>query len=309
MSATNLVQAVVMPDIDEPINELKASKDAWAQTGIAERIEILNDIKDALLGVAEEWAVISAEKKLVPASSPLVGEEWISGPYAMMATCNGLIQTLTNLDGKRFLNNLPKRQLPNGQLSVKVLPNNIWDNLLFSGIEVEVWMNKGINPGNLSDHTAGAYDVPDNQRRGKLALVLGAGNISSIAPLDCFQKLFLENQVVILKLNPVNDYLFELMQTVLAALIRRNALRIIKGDGRVGAYLTAHPDIDEIHITGAGATHDAIVWVPVKRERQIKRPDCQLRPSASHRNLALSARQLLYRAPGQMPICGFRQKI
>ncbi len=102
--------------------------------------------------------------------------------------------------------------------------------------------------------------VPPRDRQGKVALVLGAGNVSSIAPLDCFQKLFLEHQVVLLKLNPVNDYLHDVLQMALDPLIRRDALRIVRGDGRVGAWLTFHPQIDELHITGSGRTHDAIVW-------------------------------------------------
>nr|WP_272211118.1 hypothetical protein [Marinicella sp. W31]MDC2877001.1 hypothetical protein [Marinicella sp. W31] len=93
-----------------------------------------------------------------------------------------------------------------------------------------------------------------------MALVLGAGNIASIAPLDCFQKLFLENQVVLLKLNPVNDYLITVLRTALKTLIDRNALRIVKGGGAEGAYLTGHSLVSELHITGSGSTHDAIVW-------------------------------------------------
>jgi acyl-CoA reductase-like NAD-dependent aldehyde dehydrogenase len=89
---------------------------------------------------------------------------------------------------------------------------------------------------------------------------LGAGNIASIAPLDVFQKLFLENQVVILKMNPVNDYLTVYLQAALKPLIDLDALRIVKGDGAAGAYLTTHSIIEELHITRAGSTHDAIVW-------------------------------------------------
>ena len=103
-------------------------------------------------------------------------------------------------------------------------------------------------------------DTPLGERKGKVALVLGAGNIASIAPLDCFQKLFLENQVVLLKLNPVNDYLFEHLNFVLDPLISTGALKIIKGNGEVGHYLTQHDLVEEIHITGSAKTHDKIVW-------------------------------------------------
>lgn len=247
-------------DFAVEIAALVAARDIWARTSIAERITVLNEIKDALLPVAEGWAEIAARQKLIPAGSHLIGEEWTSGPYAVMSACNGLLATLSQMDSKKFLKNLPKRTLTSGQLAVKTVPNSIWDRLLLSGIRAEVWMQHGITADSLADHAALAYDTPPAQRKGKVALVLGAGNIAAIAPLDCFQKLFLENQVVILKMNPVNDYLTDYLQATLKPLIDRDALRIVRGDGAAGAALTNHPDIEEIHITGAGSTHDAIVW-------------------------------------------------
>jgi hypothetical protein len=41
---------------------------------------------------------------------------------------------------------------------------------------------------------------------GKVALVLGAGNQTSVAALDILHKLIAENAVVICKMNPVNEY-------------------------------------------------------------------------------------------------------
>lgn len=250
----------VNAEYEAAIAELLAAKDRWAKTDIPERIEILNQIKDALMLVAQDWSETAARKKGIPDASSLVGEEWISGPYAVISTCNGLMLTLKQMKDKKFLKSLPKRELGNGQLAVKVMPHNIWDHLLLSGIKAEVWMQKGITKASLPDHAASAYDSPADQRKGKITLILGAGNIAAIAPLDCFQKLFLENQVVILKMNPINDYLTDFLKASLKPLIDRNALRIIKGDGADGAYLSGHKDIDEIHITGAGDTHDTIVW-------------------------------------------------
>lgn len=131
-----------------------------------------------------------------------------------------------------------------------------------SGVKAEVWMQGGVTRANLASHTATAYGTPPEQRTGKVALVLGAGNINAISPLDAFEKLFLDHQVVVLKMNPINDYLIDYLNAALKPLIDRNALRIVKGGGDVGAYLCNHPDIPEIHITGASATHDMIVWGP-----------------------------------------------
>ncbi|MDP0927881.1 aldehyde dehydrogenase family protein [Paracoccus onubensis] len=246
--------------LDTALQELDAAKHDWARVSVAERQAILSEIKDALLLVAEEWARTASRAKQLPEGSPLEGEEWLSGPYALMSACNGLSQTLAKIEGKAFLNHLPRRQLPNGQLALKVMPHSIWDRLLLSGVSADIWMQPGVTDANLPAHAAIAYDIPVTERQGKVALILGAGNIASIAPLDVFHKLFNENQVCILKMNPVNDYLTPFLKTALAPLIRRNALRIVSGDGATGAYLTEHPLVEEMHITGAQATHDAIVW-------------------------------------------------
>tara|TARA_R110002033_G_scaffold25018_12_gene58248 strand:- start:1127 stop:2857 length:1731 start_codon:yes stop_codon:yes gene_type:complete len=259
----NQIAQDISPDfstLDTALGALSGGKDAWARTSNAERIAILSEIKDRLMEVSEGWAEAAARHKLIPSGSPLVGEEWLSGPYAVMSACNGLMQTLSQMQGKAFLSHLPVRQTANGQLSVRVVPHSIWDRLLLSGVTADVWMQPDVTAQSLPQHTAQAYDTPTTQRQGKLALVLGAGNIASIAPLDAFQKLFAEHRVVVLKMNPVNDYLTEYLEAALKPLIDRDALRIVRGGAEVGGYLCNHPLVEEIHITGAAASHDMIVW-------------------------------------------------
>lgn len=258
-------------DLDRAVAELQEHKDAWARTSTRERVAILTEIKNELMTVAESWALTAARKKQIPAESPLAGEEWISGPYALMSGCNAFIQTLSQMEGKTFLRRLPVRDLPNGRIAVTVVPNSIWDRLLLSGVKADVWMQAGVTKDNLAANTASAYDAPAAARQGKVALVLGAGNIAAIAPLDCFHKLFAEHQVTILKMNPVNDYLIDVLQIALKPLIARGALRIVRGGADVGEYLCNHPGINEIHITGAEASHDAIVWGPGEDGRCNKR--------------------------------------
>lgn len=250
----------VFVDLDNDLSVLANTRDSWAQTPVAERIQVLQEIKDSLLSVSDAWARDAARAKGLDPDSPLVGEEWLSGPYAVMGACNGLIDTLSSMEGKSFLKHIPFRKLPSGQTAARVVPQSIWDRLLLSGVKADIWMKKGVNENNIADHTATVYDGAPEQRNGRVSLVLGAGNIAAIAPLDAFQKLFVEHQVVILKMNPVNDYLTEHLKAALRPLIDRNALRIVKGGGDVGAWLTEHPTVEEIHITGAETTHDAIIW-------------------------------------------------
>lgn len=257
---TSNATPVFRDEYQAALDDLTAAKHDWAKMPVKQRIELLEKVKDETLAVADAWVDAAARAKLIPQGSPIAGEEWFAGPYALMSACNGLIKTFSKMEDKAFVDGLSTRELPSGQTSVKVLPQNIWEHLLLSGVKAEVWMEPGVDAANLKDHTAGIYDIPADERVGKLALVLGAGNIAAIPPLDVFQKLFNENQVVLLKMNPVNEYLAEFFEKALKPLIEVNALRVVKGDGMAGAWLTSHPQVEEIHVTGAGATHDAIVW-------------------------------------------------
>lgn len=246
--------------LDQAVVELRANARKWAQMSTQERISILSEIRDRLHKVAPAWAKEAARQKQIPNGSPLAGEEWMSGPYAVTSACNLLIDTLSGIDGKTFLDKLPVRQSVTGQTVARLLPHSLWDRLLLSGVSAEVWMQPGVTPENLASHTASAYDIPPERREGKVCLVLGAGNIAAIPPLDCFQKLFTEHQAVLLKMNPVNEYLDVYLKDAFTPLIEAGALRIVRGGVGVGKYLCNHPDIQEMHITGSALSHDAIVW-------------------------------------------------
>jgi acyl-CoA reductase-like NAD-dependent aldehyde dehydrogenase len=98
------------------------------------------------------------------------------------------------------------------------------------------------------------------ERTGKVALVLGAGNVASIGPLDILYKLFMEDQVVLYKTNPVNAYVGPLIEECFRALIEPGYLRVVYGGASEGAYLCNHASVEEIHITGSDKTFDAIVF-------------------------------------------------
>ena len=246
--------------LDIILHGLNSAKDAWVERSSLEHIQVLRQIKSNLNIIANDWVKLAAQHKKIPLDSPLMGEEWLSGPYALMSACNAFIKTFLDSDKKNFKKRLNTRKLSNGQLSIKAIPSSIWDHMILSGVKAEVWMQPHVNRNNLSNYIAQNLRKSSKKKNGKIALVLGAGNISSIAPLDCFQKLFLENQVVLLKLNPVNEYLFEHLNFVLEPIISQGALKIVKGNGEIGHYLTQSEFVDEIHITGSSKTHNKIVW-------------------------------------------------
>ncbi len=271
--------------LDDALHTLGANKHVWARTGVAARIALLRAMKESLMPQAQAWAVTSAERKGIPAGSPLLGEEWLAGPYACMSALNLYIETLGAQPGKAYLGKLAQRKLPNGQLAVKVFPHNLMETLLAGGVRAEVWMEPGVDAANLASHTAKAYAAPEATRTGKVALVLGAGNVNAIAPLDVLYKLLVEHEVCIVKLNPVNDYMLPFFSALLQPAIDLGVVRIFKGGTDVGEYLCSHPMVEVIHITGSEAVHDAIVWGAGDEARQRKAAGTPKNPRPIHSEL------------------------
>jgi hypothetical protein len=233
---------------DAAIARLVEHQDAWVALSLVDRITYLQCCLTDVRAVAAAWVEAAcAAKGLDPA---LAGEEWLSGPVATLANLRLLIQTL-KANGQPQPTEVKIRS--NGQLVAQVLPTTLMERLLWLGYRGEVWMQPGqpATQGQVYRHK------PD---RGQVALVLGAGNVSSIGPLDALYKLFAEDQVVLLKLNPVNEYLGPFLEQGLRSLIQAGWLQLVYGGSDLGAYLCHHPQVQTVHITGSHHTHDAIVW-------------------------------------------------
>lgn len=247
-------------ELDAAIADLRAHAEGWARRPVNEKIKWLLASRTNLGRLAERWVRESAAAKRLDPSSPWVGEEWVTGPWALAAGISGLIDTLREVSAGRRPRFTGVEARQDGRAVVPVFPRSVFDRLLMSGIRAEVWMQPGVTADQLDRHMAVFYDR--DQPSGKVALVLGAGNINAIPPMDALTRLFAFGQVVLLKMNPVNEYLAPILVEVFEPFVLGGALRVVKGGAAVGAYLTGHPGVDEIHITGSRRTHDAIVFGP-----------------------------------------------
>lgn len=243
LTATSLEQAAAIA------TRLANHKYAWVQLEVTTRIAYLRHCVDGVLAVAEPWAEAACRAKGIDPNSSLAGEEWIAGPVATLRHLRLLIQALV-ANGQPRPVGLSTRL--DGQFVAQVFPANLMDRLLWLGFTAEVW----IQPDQLP--TQGA--IYRQHREGSVALVLGAGNISSISPMDTLYKLFVEDQVVLLKMNPVNEYVGPLLEQAFQPLREAGFFEVVYGDAELGRYLCQHSAIDTVHITGSHHTHDAIVW-------------------------------------------------
>jgi aldehyde dehydrogenase (NAD(P)+) len=260
------------PQLAESLAILQAHKNQWAGLPVRDKLTYLRRLREKSDQAAERWVNASVFAKRIPARSNLVGEEWTSGPWAMLHTLNGLIRTFEALvEDKSPLSRAgPIHTRLNGQVVVQVFPLDLYDRLLLSGVAAEVWMQPGVTEKTLDDTVALAYRQPVSG--GKVALVLGAGNVSSIAPLDLLYKLFGDGQVCLVKMSPVNDYLGSIFEDIFSDLVEDGFVRFAYGGADVGAFLAEHPSIDEVHMTGSRHTHDTIVFGPgVEGEERRKR--------------------------------------
>lgn len=245
--------------IDNSIEKLQAAKNKWVDLPISDKIEKLKDLKKRTGEYAQMWVDLSIKHKQIDTNSTLAGEEWSTGPWALISSVNAYIQTLNELNNgniSRLIKGIEKRN--DGQLKVKVFPSNFYETLLFNKIQGEVWMQKGITEDNILQNMAELYRR--KKPNGKVSLVLGAGNINSIPPLDVLYNLLVKGEVALLKMNPVNDYLSPIFEKIFTSFIKEDFVKLVNGGIEEGKYLTSHPDIETIHITGSEKTHDAIVY-------------------------------------------------
>jgi acyl-CoA reductase-like NAD-dependent aldehyde dehydrogenase len=272
-SATIPQAAGTMPptpvaEVDRALADLSSAKQRWTALGVRERIGLLERLVASTGAVASRWVEAALEAKGLRQGTPQAGEEWLAGPMVTIRNLRLLARSLRDVEAVGYPRTpgSPYRRA-DGKVAVPVFPAAIFDRLLFSGFRAEIWMQPGVTLANLRETQAVAYR---RAPQGKVALVLGAGNVSSIGPMDALYKLFAESQVVALKMNPVNEYLGPVFAEALRPLIEAGVLRILYGGAAEGAALCQHPVVDEIHVTGSDKTHDAIVFGPGAEGRRNK---------------------------------------
>ena len=229
---------------------------ALAVVSPQDRLAIVAQLRRDVERVAPEWAAAVGAAEGLGAAE--LAEEYLAGPYLTLRYLRLLATSLRSI-ARGGVPRIPggTRTLPDGRASARIMPFDRFDRLMYPRVTADVWMRAGVTADELPSTQAVAYREPD---AGGVCLVLGGGNVSSIAPLDVLDKLFVTNRVVVLKLHPTLAFLAPILAAGLDALIRPGYLRIVEGGAAEGAYLTNHPGVDELHITGSYRTYDAIVF-------------------------------------------------
>ena len=90
-------------ELDRAIDELHEHKDGWVGLPVREKMGLLVRLRDKLSEAADRWVAASVEAKQIDPDSPWVGEEWVSGPWAMATSVNALLKSLESLAPRKMV--------------------------------------------------------------------------------------------------------------------------------------------------------------------------------------------------------------
>lgn len=244
-------------EISAYISELKSNQKSWATQDLSSLEDLLDRTISAMTAVRTEWLEITTKNKGDEGNPILISEElFIYG--AVGGYLNDLRKSISTIRKTGKAPNIKKNISWGNYPGKRVKPNGMLDLMLLPGVTVDVLFEPGTTNIDIGQHQAHSYIEPDPD--GATCLILAAGNVGHLIAVDVLTKLFVERRVVICKINPINEYLGPIYEKGFAPLIKEGVLRFAYGGRETGKYLTTHPDVDEIHMTGSKGTYEAIVF-------------------------------------------------
>ncbi len=237
-------------DIDRFITTLRTKSKEFNSISNVQLASMLEETISNIKEVSFFWATICSDNKGTT-KTPAEGEEWLGGPFASVLATQYYIKSLTNDD------DLKEKKYNSEENSYKVFPNNFMERITFPFIDAKVIFNKSMSFDDINKYRGFSkrYDIDPS-----ITLVLGAGNFSSIPYLDVLYHLITRKSVILLKLNPVNEYLKPVFEKVFQNFIERGYIIVTTGNIDESKYMATHPGINHIHLTGSDKTFEDIVY-------------------------------------------------
>jgi acyl-CoA reductase-like NAD-dependent aldehyde dehydrogenase len=254
--------------LDHALAALRDNARRFARTAPAAKAALVRSCLPRLADCADAWVAAGCRAKRLRGVDQ--AEEWISGPLPTVRLARLYADSLDAIarSGRPPLGTGGCVRA-DGRVEIDAFPVSAFDRLAFLGFRGSVLLAPGIDRADAVRRQAGFY----RQRapEGGVSLILGAGNVSSIPPMDVLSKLIVEGYVCLLKMNPVNEWVGPILERALGPLVDAGVLRIVYGGAEVGQYLVEHDAVDDVHLTGSAETHDRIVWGPPGPERERRR--------------------------------------
>ena len=243
-------------DVDRSISTLRLNSQEFANLTNEELSAMFLTSIENIKTIAYFWATIGADNKGIKGSTA-EGEEWLGGPFASTIALQYYIDYLKNeidfIDEKSISEN-----------KINVFPNKNIEKLLFPYVTADVHFNKNMSIEDILN--ARGFGNRLGFKKG-ITLILGAGNVSSIPLLDTIYDMVVNRHCILLKLNPVNEYLKPVFEKVFENFISRGFMIVTTGDTEISSYMTNHLGITNMHLTGSDKTYEKIVYGSVLLEK------------------------------------------
>jgi hypothetical protein len=261
----------VNDDLETTLERLVTGARAHAARDPAGRAALAVETARSVAAVAEPWARTAASIK--EASFPAaVAEELSTGPLAtlrlLLITARGLADV--GREGVPGLAAAPRLSpgrvdgVAASRVEVDVLPAAaLHDGTIFQGHRATV---RCVDPGGLAAFARSRrLEAAERPRDGGVAVVLGAGNVTGLAPADAICQIFEHGRAALLKLHPVHAPLLAVYQSALRPLVDAGLLAMVAGDAALARAALRSPQITHVHLTGGRAAFDAVVWGGAER--------------------------------------------
>lgn len=272
-----LPEAIIEPTdreaLDAAVAACTAAASGWAITSMGDRIDLLETAMTDTWAAAEDWVATAQAAKGISRRERAAAEDWFSGPGMVVRNLRLLRDTLSDIvtTGRPQPSGVRRRE--DGRTVVDAYPTDVLDQVFLPQFSGHVVLAEGVSVQDALDRMGEVYRPGSAGHGGEVAAVLGAGNVSSIPPMDVLTQLFAHQRTVVLKMNPVNEVLGPHIERAFKVFVERDLVRVVYGGAEVGSHLVAHDDVAAIHVTGSDKTHDAIVYGAGDQGRRRKAAD------------------------------------
>ena len=187
MNAT--VPSEIQADLDFALSKLEKGARNLRALSLQQRRQLIESCATNIPDSAQQWVEVTCAAKKISPTQSVASEEILAGPASLLR----YLQLLSGLF--RDVEQAGKPQLPGsphynliGRKCVPILPvKSLFDPLIFRGLSAEVWLNVDHDD---QDIFAQLPSERNNIGNGKIAAVLGAGNVSAIPATDMLYKIF-----------------------------------------------------------------------------------------------------------------------
>jgi len=251
--------------LEGTLASLQAGAASFAALGPAARGDLARRTALSVVASVNAWveAAVGIKQATGATAAAVTAEETATGPLATLRLLLVTARSLREIAAHGLPRPAARPQVLHrgggdaSFIGVDVLPERwIADRVMFAGHRGTV---RCVNPGDLAAfERSWRQECRERPRRGGVAAVLGAGNVTGLAVADAVSQVFEHGRAAFVKLHPVHAPLLPVFRAALAPLVDAGLVALVAGGADAAREAIASPTVTHVHLTGGQAAFDAI---------------------------------------------------